>query len=532
MKTLIFAIASLLFVSCDFSFEENVVEDLSSHYTFFAYKDESSASITKEYEIGAVLSSLPDFQNSSSVNTLKAGYYPDGWNFWKNPDTNNSDYSTAGLLNYSGSFNDNETFTVSSFTVSPANLYFYAAGWTPITYYVRFNANGGSGSMENQEMSYDTSYNLNTNQFTRNGYEFKGWGKSASDTAVFYRDGDSVKNLTQAKDGFVDLYAIWWKTTIRISFDANGGSGSMSEISAKVGETAVPACSFTAPTGHSFSYWTCNLTPYAYYAGDILTESIFPNDDCTFTANWKANPVTLTLDANGGSGGGSETWYYGVSNIISTTPTREGYDFLGWSESASATTATYTNSTSFSITSAKTLYAVWKLQSVTLSYNANGGSGSMPSESLSYTSLPKTLTANAFTRTGYKFIGWGLGSSATAVSLSDGASITADSWNSVYSAGGYLKAIWNARFSLGSATTSTASVSISSLGDTSVTLTTSTVADSFWYIDGAKKSDTSSCTINYADYSAGTHTISLVCITVSSGSATVKQYENTFTIAN
>lgn len=531
MKTLIFAIASLLFVSCDFSFEENVVEDLSSHYTFFAYKDESSASITKEYEIGAVLSSLPDFQNSSSVNTLKAGYYPDGWNFWKNPDTNNSDYSTAGLLNYSGSFNDNETFTVSSFTVSPANLYFYASNWTPITYYVRFNANGGSGSMGNQEMSYDTSYNLNPNQFTRNGYEFKGWGKSTSDTAVSYSDGDSVQNLTQAKDGFVDLYAIWWKTTIRISFDANGGSGSMSEISAKVGETAVPACSFTAPTGHSFSHWTCNLTPYDYYAGDILTESIFPNDDCVFKANWKANPVTLTLDANGGSGGGSETWYYGVSNTISTVPTRAGYDFLGWSESASATTATYTNSTSFSITSAKTLYAVWKLQSVTLSYNANGGSGSMSNQSMTYGTFG-SLTANAFTRLGHKFLGWSTNASATSASFADSAAISAGNWAMLYIAGGNLYAVWQKRFVLGTATAEEVSVT-GTYTDVSETLTSSSSATSYlWYIDGAKKSDTSSCTINYADYSAGTHTISLVCITVSSGSATVKQYENTFTIAN
>ena len=145
-----------------------------------------------------------------------------------------------------------------------------------------------------------------------------------------------------------------------------------------------------------------------------------------------------------------------------------------------------------------------------------------------YTSLPKTLTANAFTRTGYKFIGWGLGSSATAVSLSDGASITADSWNSVYSAGGYLKAIWNARFSLGSATISTASVSISSLGDTSVTLTTSTSAKSYlWTISGTTVSSSNTCTISYSAYTSGT--ITLVCI---DSSGDVTQYKNTFTVSN
>lgn len=442
VKMLLFAV--LLFVSCDFSFEEDLMEDLSTTYTYFASDDENAAHISETYIIDSVLNPLPDFQDSNGVNKIKAGYYPDGWNFWKYPETGSEGF----LIQPNSSYTDkNGVFTIHSMSVGSNPIYFYAAGWTPITYYVRFNANGGSGSMENQEMSYDTSCNLNTNQFTRNGYEFKGWGKSTSDTAVSYSDGDSVKNLTQAKGGFVDLYAIWWKTTITISFDANGGSGSMSEISAKVGETAVPACSFTAPTGHSFSYWTCNLTPYDYYAGDILTESNFPNDDCVFKANWKANPVTLTLSVDGNTL--TQTCYYGTPTTISYMPEKNNYIFAGWSESASSSTVSYASGARISLTAPKTLYAVWK----------------------------------------------------------------------------------GPRFSLNTPTVSTVAISYSATS--SVTLTASSSATSYlWYIDGAKKSDTSSCTINYADYSAGTHTISLVCITVSSGSATVKQYENTFTIAN
>lgn len=71
---------------------------------------------------------------------------------------------------------------------------------------------------------------------------------------------------------------------------------------------------------------------------------------------------TISFNANGGSGApGNQTKWYGESLTLSSTkPTRSGYDFLGWSTSSSATSATYSAGGSYTANSAATLYAVWK----------------------------------------------------------------------------------------------------------------------------------------------------------------------------
>lgn len=76
------------------------------------------------------------------------------------------------------------------------------------TYTVRYNANGGSGSMSNTNATYNTAFNLRSNSFTRTGYSFGGWATSASGGAA-YSNGQSVNNLTATNGGTVNLYAVW-----------------------------------------------------------------------------------------------------------------------------------------------------------------------------------------------------------------------------------------------------------------------------------------------------------------------------------
>ncbi len=82
------------------------------------------------------------------------------------------------------------------------------AQWTANTYAVKFNANGGSGTMNNQSFEYDVAKNLTANAFTNAGKEFKGWATSASGS-VAYADKANVKNLTATANGTVNLYAVW-----------------------------------------------------------------------------------------------------------------------------------------------------------------------------------------------------------------------------------------------------------------------------------------------------------------------------------
>lgn len=77
----------------------------------------------------------------------------------------------------------------------------------PLRYTVKFNANGGNGTMSDQTMSYDQEAPLTKNGFSRDGYTFTGWALT-KDGSVKFTDGQKVKNLTEDQNE-ITLYAIW-----------------------------------------------------------------------------------------------------------------------------------------------------------------------------------------------------------------------------------------------------------------------------------------------------------------------------------
>ena len=114
--------------------------------------------------------------------------------------------------------------------------------------------------MSNLSMTYNTAKNLTTNAYAKSGYQFMGWGSSATDTSVDYANGASVNNLTTTNGGTVRIYAIWRKT-ITITYSANGGSGAPSSQSVNI-YNGTTSASFTIPTttptksGYTFLGWS------------------------------------------------------------------------------------------------------------------------------------------------------------------------------------------------------------------------------------------------------------------------------------
>lgn len=141
----------------------------------------------------------------------------------------------------------------------------------------------------------------------------------------------------------------------------------------------------------------------------------------------------IKYNANGGSGTpGSQTKWKDQALTLSTTkPTRTGYTFLGWSTSSSATSATYSAGGSYTANAAATLYAVWKVITYTVKFNANGGSGAPGNQTKTY---GKTLTLSSTkpTRTNYNFKGWGTSASATTVAYAAGGSYTKNAAVTLY----------------------------------------------------------------------------------------------------
>ncbi len=104
-----------------------------------------------------------------------------------------------------------EGYTFAAWTNAPETVtdnVTVTASYTANTYTVKFNANGGTGNMDDQSFTYDVSQALTANAFTRTGYSFSGWATTANGEVV-YKNGASVKNLTSENGGEVTFYAVW-----------------------------------------------------------------------------------------------------------------------------------------------------------------------------------------------------------------------------------------------------------------------------------------------------------------------------------
>ncbi|MCD7793183.1 MAG: InlB B-repeat-containing protein, partial [Oscillospiraceae bacterium] len=114
--------------------------------------------------------------------------------------------------------------------------------------------------------------------------------------------------------------------------------------------------------------------------------------------------LTVSFDANGGSvSTSSKTVTSGSAYGDLPTPTRSGYAFDGWYTSAGGGTKV-TSSTTVSQTSSHTLYAHWTQNTYTVTFDANGGSVSTSSKTVTSGSAYGDLPTP--TRDGYKFAGW------------------------------------------------------------------------------------------------------------------------------
>jgi uncharacterized repeat protein (TIGR02543 family) len=150
-----------------------------------------------------------------------------------------------------------------------------------------------------------------------------------------------------------------------------------------------------------------------------------PNSAITIYAQWAANSNTVTFNANDGSGGTppTQTITTGVATALTSSPfARTGYTFAGWATNADGSGTRYTNGQTVTIAAVLSLYARWTANSNTVTFNANGGSGSMASQNIT-SGVATNLRTKTFTRTGYTFAGWSTAQNGVQA-YSDGQSVT------------------------------------------------------------------------------------------------------------
>ncbi|MBR1955421.1 MAG: InlB B-repeat-containing protein [Clostridia bacterium] len=315
------------------------------------------------------------------------------------------------------------------------NVTLYAV-WTPVTYTVKFvNTYGGTGSTASQTMTYNKSANLSANGFVRPGYRFVGWATSGDSGApVNYTDKQSVKNLASAQGAEVTLYARWEAIEYTVTFNANGGTGTMADQTLLVGLAGNLTANSFARTGYTFAGWAESTTGAVKYSDkQSVTSLVAEGETKTLYAVWTANTYTIKFEKNNASATGTmadmSMTYDIAKNLTANAFVYPGYNFSHWSvnepntanpsamkaDKASVKNLTSTNGGTV------TLFAVWVKAEYTVSFDANGGTGTLASvthqEDLSY-----TLPANTFTKTGYLFEGWAT-SSTGSVKYLDKASV-------------------------------------------------------------------------------------------------------------
>ena len=215
-----------------------------------------------------------------------------------------------------------------------------------------------------------------------------------------------------------------------ITFNGNGGSGSMGPVTVKTGTNYIlPECGFTAPTDQEFKAWEISGTEYKVgdtyiVSGDTEIKALWENSVITPTTY----TVTVGNDGNGTGTASPSTAAAGTTITLTATP-KTGYHFKEWEVISGGVTI---KDNKFTMPNdnveVKAVFEKDAPTEFTIIFDGNGGTPSVDS----MTTIDQKLSSlpRASRRGSYRFLGW---------YLADGAEITTDT---VFSANTIVYAHW------------------------------------------------------------------------------------------
>lgn len=290
-------------------------------------------------------------------------------------------------------------------TYPPENVTYYAR-WHVNTVTITLNAENGVPATQTQSGSYGALVNYTIP--TRKGHTFAGWQKSGESTAQAFL-------LFPSEDAVYD--AMFTAGDITVAYNSAGGKFQAGETGVRTG---TPETGYTIPTdptreGYDFTGW------YTTLIGSVEApkDGKFPDVNTNYYAQWRLKEITVTLDANGGTGGEAAAQGAYGSAITYTIPVLADHAFIGWKTQA----ADDASATMFPVFTADvTLYAVWKANGASVAFFALGGTGNA-----SYTGVVgETYTVPADpSRSGYSFAEWNTAPDGTGDKLAVAAGGTA-----------------------------------------------------------------------------------------------------------
>ena len=265
----------------------------------------------------------------------------------------------------------------------------YIENWKLTEYNITMDLNGGSGQEKVVYTMTDEDFELPTP--TRNGYEFVGWtgeGITTPQTRVKIPTGSTGNKAYTAN---------WQVIEYTITLDTNGGPV-VSPIKYTVEDTFTLPCILRP--GYEFAGWTLDgsgmlpFMPLIIYPGTT--------GDLHYKAEWRLAEYTITMDLDGGSGQEKVVYTITDEEFELPTPTRNGYEFVGWTGERITTPQTSVKIPKGS-TGNKAYTANWKVIRYTITLVTNGGA---VIASIRYTVEDSVTLPIPPDRPGYEFSGW------------------------------------------------------------------------------------------------------------------------------
>jgi len=393
------------------------VDVFSNSDYYNKYKDESTTD-GKKFAMGRIVTALTAHSIYTGTASSTNFYKPSGFAVFETQRNAKNAVKGFHSLNIISKSGKQDLFTI----------------WEN-DYTIKYNNNGGSGTMTATNAVWNKEATIKTSTFTKLGHSRNGWAKT-SDGAKKWSGGDKVTNIAgETHNDSITLYQVWSPNTYTVKFDLNKGTGSTTPTingsTSKADITATYGESFDVanPTrdGYTFNGWnisgmdteathkygwdatnkkyketgsteTKNNVSYITYRDLRATKG-----DVTFKAQWKANTYTVKYDGNGATGGSTSnsTHTFDVAKNLNasgferkftvtfvhnngssdTTKTATSTQ-TGWADSSGGAKAYNAQQSvkNLAYSGTKTIYAKWSDGTVTLP-------------------TPSSMT-------GYKFAGW------------------------------------------------------------------------------------------------------------------------------
>ncbi len=311
-----------------------------------------------------------------------------------------------------------------------SNKTYYAAYFYTVK--LSYNPNGGTGTMadstDNQAQLFGQgagtaphkigrNITIKTNTFTRSGYGFKSWNLKTDGSSTLYNNGGTIN----IKDD-TTIYAIWGASLNVVYYNSETGQAIKTQGFISGNEITILNSSIGS-FSKTFRGWRKDSigTSADIAAGSKQTwtssVNLYSVSDKTYTAKFygefsdgaKVREVSVTIYNSAASG-----------NITAPdVPAQSGFNVIGWSTSNSSVSNKKAGGATITLTSNPNYYAAYD-KTVTVSFNANGGTGSIASKSGTITKIYKgtnsdyattevsiTVPDNTFTLSGYNTNGWG-----------------------------------------------------------------------------------------------------------------------------